>query len=563
MLARGTLDISPTLQAFAEVGYSTNKSFQKFQPPFIGTANTYLNPATGLPAQVLGLIPASSPYAYKLNGVPTAAQFQYVFTEVGGRDSDLKNDTGRFLAGLKGTMGAWDWEAGAAVAKNKVTSVGYRRLLSAPTIAVLNNNTYNYFDRYNAANTAVVNGLLTNLTRVATSKLQALDFKASTELMQTANGPIGFAIGAETRKETMNDNPDAKLRDGSVFGAGSVAVDGERRNTAVFVEVNGKLLKDLELQAAVRQEKYSDFGSKTVPGVGAKWSVVPEFLLRATYSKGFRAPTLPENSKSNAIFFISVTDPVLAETYQTSGSQIGAGNLKPETSDNYNWGAVWEPSKDTSFDIDFYRIKQKDVVSVDDFSFILRNPTRYPGQIVRSPTDNRVLSISAKYINVALLETSGFDVDASHRFNLGESGKIRLKASYSYIKSFTYVLAQGEPPTEAVDSNDFATLPRFKGTVSANWERGNWSVTLSNRHIAGYDQAGTTARPQQTRVGSSDFQDLFVKYTGIKKLVLTAAINNLRDLDPPYDGATTNRFATSLYDLKGRFFSVGASYSFK
>ena len=563
VLARGTLDISPTLQAFAEGGYSTSKSFQKFQPPFIGTANTFLNPATGLPTSVPGIIPANSPYAYRLNGVAIASPFQYVFTELGGRDSDLKNDTSRFLAGLKGTFGAWDWEAGASAAQNKVTSIGYNTLLSARVIAVLNNNTYNYFNRFDPANTAVVRGLVTTITRVATSKLQALDFKASTELMQTTNGPVGLAVGLETRKESMSDVPDKQSRDGSIFGSGSVLVDGERRNTAVFAELNAKPLKSVEVQVGVRHEKYSDFGSKTVPGIGAKWTVAPEVLLRATYSKGFRAPTLPENSKSNAIFFITITDPITNERYGTSGAYTGAGNLKPETSDNYNWGAIWEPTKDTSVGIDFYRIKQKDIVSIDDFNFILQNPNRYPGQIVRSPIDNRVLSIAAKYINLSLVETRGFDVDASHRFNLGDAGKLTLKANYSYIESYLFTNAEGEPPTESANTNIFATLPRYRGNISAAWERGNWTVQLSNRHIGGYKQERTTSLPQQLDVGSSDRQDLFVRYGGFKNLVLTASVLNLRDTPPPFDGSAGNRYATSLYDLKGRYINVGASYSFK
>ena len=241
----------------------------------------------------------------------------------------------------------------------------------------------------------------------------------------------------------------------------------------------------------------------------------------------------------------------------------GNENLKPETSNNYTWGMLWEPIKDTSFGIDFYRIRQKDIVSTDDFSFILRNPARYPGQIVRSPLTNQVLSIEARYINLALTETKGFDVEAKHVFNLGENGKLTLSANYSFIDSYKFVLAQGEDPQEAVDSNLFATLPRYRGSVSANWERGNWSVRLTNRHIEGYDQTGATALPQQTRVGSSDFQDLFVRYGGFKNLSLTASMLNLRDVTPPYDGATGNRHATSLYDLKGRYVSIGASYSFK
>lgn len=563
MLVRGTWDISPTMQAFAEAGLSTSKSFQKFQPPFIGTANTFLNPATGLPAQVLGLIPASSPYAYRLNGVPTAAQFQYIFTEVGGRDADLKNDTNRLLVGLKGTTGAWDWETGFSNAKNEITRIGYNVLKSAPTIAVLNNNTYNYFNRNDPANAAVIAGLFTTTTRVSTSKLQALDFRASTELVQTANGPLSLAVGAETRKESMVDLPDIQSRDGSIFGSGSVAVDGERRNTSVFAELNGKLMKDLEVQAGVRHERYSDFGSKTVPGIGAKYTLTPNFLFRANFSKGFRAPTLPENSKSSAIFFIGITDPVLRTTYNTSGAFVGAGDLKPETSDNYNAGWVWDISKNSNIGFDFYKISQKDIVSTDDFTFILNNPSRYPGQIVRSATDNAVLSISAKYVNLALTETSGWDVEANHRFDLGDKGKLALRASYSYIMSYKYVLAAGEDPTEAVDSNDFATLPRFRGNVSAEWSRGSWLVRLTNRHIAGYDQSAATALPQQTRIGSSDFQDLFVRYNGFKNLTLTASVLNLRDELPPYDGAFGNRYSTSLYDLKGRYVTLGATYSFK
>lgn len=562
VITRGTVDITSTVQAFAEVGLSQNKTFQTFQPPFIGQSNTFFDPATGLPRVIVSFIPATSPYAYRLNGTPVLSTIQYVFTELGGRDTQLKNDTARFVGGVKGSAGKWDYETGLAVAENKVTSTGRNVLLAAPTIALLTNNSYNFFNRNDPANAAVVRGLVTDITRTSKSTLVAFDAKASTELIQTANGPIGLAVGFETRKETAKETPDPKQRDGSVFGAGSTLVDGQRRNTAAFVEFNGNVIKNVEVQAAVRQEHYSDFGSKTVPGIGAKWSVTPDFLLRANYSKGFRAPTLPENSKSNALFFISVNDPVLRETYQTSGAYTGNGNLKPETSDNYNWGAVWQITKDTNFGIDFYQIKQKNVVSVDDFNFILNNPSFYPGQVVRN-SENRVVSINAKYVNLALTETSGFDVDFRHAVPLGEYGKITLSANYAYIDSFKQILAAGADPVEGVDSNTLGALPRYRGTLAAQWEKGNWRVRLANRHIEGYDQANTTALPQQTRVGARDFQDLFIRYTGIKNLDLSASVTNLMDSSPPFDGNAGLRFTTSQYDLRGRYINIGATYKFR
>jgi iron complex outermembrane recepter protein len=562
VLSRGTLDISSNIQAFAEVGFSQNKTFQTFQPPFIGQSNTFFDPATGLPRAIVSFVPATSPYAYRLNGTPVLSTIQYVFTELGGRDTEIKNDTARFVGGVKGAFGKWDYETGVAFAENKVTSTGRNVLLAAPTIAVLNNNTYNFFNRNDPANAAVVRGLVTNIVRKSKSSLLAFDARASTELIQTANGPIGLAVGLETRKEKANETPDVRQRDGSVFGAGSTLVDGQRRNTAAFVEVNGNVLKGVEVQAAVRQEHYSDFGSKTVPGIGAKWSITPDFLVRGKFSKGFRAPTLPENSKSNALFFISVTDPVLRETYQTSGAYTGNGNLKPETSDNYSWGAVWQATKDTSLGIDFYRIKQKDIVAVDDFNFILNNPTLYPGQVVRN-SENRVVSINARYVNLSLTKTSGFDVDLRHKLSLGEMGKLTLAANYAYISSYQQVLAAGADPIEGVDSNELGTLPRYRGTISGIWEKADWTVRLANRHIEGYDQAGVTSLPQQAYVGARDFQDLFVSYTGVKNLTVSASVINLLDARPPFDGNAGLRFATSQYDLRGRYVNLGVSYKFK
>jgi len=562
-VARLTVDVSATVTAFAEVAASSNKTFQKFQPPFIGTSNVFLNPATGLPATVPGVIPATSPYAYRLNGVPVSSPFQYVFYEAGGRDSDLKSDSSRILLGLKGTTMGWDWETGAVSARSKATSIGYNRLLSAPTIAVLNNSTYNYFDRFAASNAPVLRGLLTSLTREAESKLTAFDAKASRELFMTPNGPIGFAIGLETRKESMDDRPDRKSRNGETFGSGSTAVDGSRRNTALFAEIGGNLAKGLEVQAAARYERYSDFGSKLVPGIGAKWSVSPSFLLRTSFSKGFRAPTLPENAKSSAIFFIGISDPVLRENYSTSGSYTGAGNLKPETSDNLAWGGVWEPIKDLSVAVDFYRITQRDVVSVDDFNFILNNPSRYPGQITRSPIDNRVTVINANYINVGETRTEGVDVDFRYRIGLGEMGRLTLAASYTYIDSFKQSTVRGQPPIEGVDSNTLGALPRYRGRTSAVWERGSWLLSLANRSIQGYDQAGATSLPQQTKIGARDFQDIFVRYNGFKNVSLSMSVLNVMNSLPPYDGATSNRYAGSLYDLRGRYVTLGGSYTFK
>jgi iron complex outermembrane recepter protein len=564
-ISRGTFDVSANLQLFAEAGYSKNKTFQTFTPAFINTANVAFNAQTGGVSTILGLLPANSPYAYRFNGTPVASQFVYTFTDLGGRDSELESESTRFLFGAKGAIGKWDWEAAGTVARNEVTQLNFNRLNRFAVERVLAGTlNYNFFNRNDPANAAAVAQLrLAPFDRKAKSDLQAFDAKTSTELGQFGAGPIGLALGLETRKERIQDRPSETLLSGAVLGQGATATDGDRRNTAVFGELNVQPIKNVEVQAAVRHERYSDFGNTTVPGVGVKWTVAPSFALRANYSRGFRAPSLPENSRSNATFFVTVFDPVQGINVNTAGVFQSNPGLGSEKSKNYNIGAVWDPTKETSILLDFYGIEQRDIVATNSFNFIVANPNLFPGQVVRDPLSGNLVSVTSKFINLALTETSGFDFEARHRVSLGELGKLTFAANYSYIMSFKQTAAAGQDPTEGVDSNTNGSLPRYRGVLSATWERGDWLVRLANRHIEGFDQAFVTALPQQTTVGSRDYQDLFIRFNGIKNLTLTASVTNLLDTKPPYDGSSGLRYDNTQYDLRGRYFNIGASYKFK
>jgi iron complex outermembrane recepter protein len=564
-ISRGTFDVSANVQIFAEAGYSKNKTFQTFTPAFINTANVAFNAQTGGVSTILGLLPATSPYAYRLNGVPVASQFVYTFTDIGGRDAEIESESTRLLFGAKGAIGKWDWEAAGTVARNEVTQINFNRINRFAVERVLAGTlNYNFFNRNDPANAAALAQLrLAPFDRKAKSDLQAFDAKTSTELGQLGAGPIGLALGIETRKEKIQDRPSETLLSGAVLGQGATATDGDRRNTAVFAELNVQPVKGVEIQGAVRHERYSDFGNTTVPGIGIKWTVAPTLALRGNYSRGFRAPSLPENSRSNATFFVTVFDPVQGLNVNTAGVFQSNPGLGPEKSKNYNIGLVWDPAKDTSFLLDFYGIEQRDIVASNSFNFIVANPGLFPGQVVRDPLSGNLVSVTSKFINLALTETSGFDVEGRQRISLGEMGKLTLAANYSYIMSFKQTAAAGQDPFEGVGNNGNGSLPRYRGVISASWERGDVLVRLANRHIEGFNQAFTTPLPQQTRVASRDYQDLFVRYAGFKNLTLTASVTNLFDTQPPYDGSSGLRYDNTQYDLRGRFYNVGATYKFK
>jgi iron complex outermembrane receptor protein len=54
------------------------------------------------------------------------------------------------------------------------------------------------------------------------------------------------------------------------------------------------VLDSLELSAAVRHDKYSDFGSTTNPKYSFRFQPIKELVVRGAYSEGFRAPSLYE-----------------------------------------------------------------------------------------------------------------------------------------------------------------------------------------------------------------------------------------------------------------------------
>ncbi|MFN3630502.1 MAG: TonB-dependent receptor plug domain-containing protein, partial [Casimicrobiaceae bacterium] len=119
-MTRGTLQLSPNLTGFAELGFSRVSSYQKFQSPFF--AGT-----TGLTNTPLGL----RPFTYNINFAPgaagnpfsTNARYVGVLQDMGTRDTDITSDTLRALAGVKYTIGGWDGETAVGYSRNEVEAL--------------------------------------------------------------------------------------------------------------------------------------------------------------------------------------------------------------------------------------------------------------------------------------------------------------------------------------------------------------------------------------------------------------------------------------------------------
>jgi iron complex outermembrane receptor protein len=122
-------------------------------------------------------------------------------------------------------------------------------------------------------------------------------------------GGSNIAFGAEYRREKYDivaGEPGSYIdADGVGFGgnAGSQGFPGfqpsdatqrSRNSQALYVDWEANLTPALTLDAALRGEHYSDFGSTTTAKLSGSYKFTNAFLLRGAASTGFRAPSLQQ-----------------------------------------------------------------------------------------------------------------------------------------------------------------------------------------------------------------------------------------------------------------------------
>jgi iron complex outermembrane receptor protein len=189
--------------------------------------------------------------------------------------------------------------------------------------------------------------------------MDSLDFKMSKGLLPLAGGDLALALGGELRREKQNYHQSDALKADNILGETSQGPDsdfGHSRNVgAVFGEISAPVTKQLELQAAMRYERYQVSGGALSPKLGLKYVPMPELLLRASAGQGLpRAqhvrpvpPAVDRQRRRRGGPGVHGRRPEqhrhrLLGTWSTYN--YSNAKLKPEKSRQFSLGAVFEPS---------------------------------------------------------------------------------------------------------------------------------------------------------------------------------------------------------------------------
>lgn len=175
---------------------------------------------------------------------------------------------------------------------------------------------------------------------------------------------FGIRSGEEASYKNYNVSSNA-VSGAQVFpGFVNTIGDTKTRNAkAVYLDLEQDFTKSLLLTGAVRFEDYSDFGSTFNYKFSGRYKFTDRFNIRASYSTGFRAPSMQQRffAKTNTLFISQggTLVPVQAGTFTNDSKPaeiLGIPKLKEETSKNYSAGLTAQPFTGFEITVDAYQI---------------------------------------------------------------------------------------------------------------------------------------------------------------------------------------------------------------
>ena len=318
----------------------------------------------------------------------------------------------------------------------------------------------------------------------------------------TLLGGSNIAFGAEYRRERYNivagESGSYIDADGVGFGgnAGSQGFPGfqpadettkSRNGKALYAEIESQLTPLFSAQAALRTERYSDFGSTTNGKLAASFKLSPDVLLRGAASTGFRAPSLQQvHFSSTFTDFISGVplDVVLAPNGGAVANAAGIPKLKEETSKSLTLGATFKPAAGWAVTADLYQIEIRDRIVLSGRF----DASNYPA--LGTVLQNLGVGQAQFFVNSVDTRTQGLDLTVAHKMQLGGGN---LASFLAFNRSRTKATAIHAPPAlagfEDVLLSERERLfleqggPSTKATLAFEFNRGAWTTDFKIVHF--------------------------------------------------------------------------------
>lgn len=393
-------------------------------------------------------------------------------------------------------------------------------------------------------------------------------------------GGTNVAFGAELRRERYSiaaGEPGSYIDADGVGNGGNAGSQGfpgfmpgdatnqSRRSRALYLEIESTPTAALTTQAALRYERYSDFGATTTGKLAGALRLSPQTLLRGSASTGFRAPSLQQ------VFFSSTftdfvagqpMDVVLAPNGGTVANAAGIPRLKEEKSRHLTLGATFKPSRAWTMTADLYRIEIRDRIVLSGRF----DDSNYPA--LASTLAALGVGQAQFFVNSVDTRTQGIDITAAHSMKLAGG---QLDTRLALNRGSTKVTGVHAPASlvghEDVLLSERERLyieqgaPKMKATLGFEYQRGAWSTDFKIVHFGSQtlgSWSGTANGVPNLVYAPRTSADLAISTQLAKNVRITVGGNNIFNVKPSKQNPdeTDNGFK---YDSV-QFGLSGASY---
>ena len=411
------------------------------------------------------------------------------------------------------------------------------------------------------------------------------------------SGPLNFATGLEQRTDTYEidaGDPASSYQDGSVSFPGFLSTDAGRHtrdNAALYIDLAGAPVKQFKVDAAARFEHYSDFGDASVGKLSGRYDVTPRFGLRGTISSGFRAPTLAEEYYSATN--VNPTSAFVQLPPNSPGAKIvGIDGLKPEKSNNYSLGFVYQPTQASTLTVDAYKINIRDRIVGSGSLYGTGSAVNSPAVTEAITANGNILDPTVTFTGINIFtnavntSTTGVDLLYTVAASYGEAGRVDWTASAAYNKTDVTKIDQAPVqllPQALLDQTAIADLtttsPKIIVNFGALWKIGSWTIN-ARENIYGPSSSWDTidgSTYYETTIHTKAITNLDIANHLTKSLTVSIGASNLFNQYPTrqnpnliaqanadLDAATAVRIYPqfSPFGINGGFYYVRASYTF-
>lgn len=355
-------------------------------------------------------------------------------------------------------------------------------------------------------------------------------------LLKLPAGPLGVAAGGESLDEMGSEIPGNLLQECLTSLRCIQPTFGRTWTYAEYLELNIPVLKDLpfaKLLSVDLANRWSQFrwqgGTPGTLGAGVKngtsastgrvqvlWKPVNDLVLRGSWAQGFRAPSISDLYNAGGASYNILQDPCAPASqdgnwipgtplppgcggvvHTQGGTRIqtqtgGSPLLSPEKAISRTAGFEYSPPwvSDLSFGADYYEIDLTNEIGTVPAQYILNECYDHssPGYCnLITLSGNTITLIQDVEQNIGGESTSGVDFNldysSGHTF-LGDFGAV---TNWTFVRSFVVDVPSAKSASgfQSIQELGYAAyqIPKIRGTLSLNWDLGNWSAVWNVTYI--------------------------------------------------------------------------------